>query len=1163
MYLKYLAIKGFKSFADPVRVRFSPGLTVVVGPNGSGKSNVVDALAWVLGAQGPKQLRSSKMEDVIFAGSENRAPLGRAEVSVTFDNSDEALSLKLNEVSISRSLFRSGESSYKLNDVSCRLNELVDLLGEVGVGKSQHLIISQGEIDDIVNARPEEIRVILEEAAGITRYKKRRDVALKHLLEVDADLEQISKLERDLRRRIKPLEKQYESARLRDELIGRQRSLSLWIAKMEIDELKDRERYLREHRDTIRRVGGEKKSRYDQIRSELKELVDFDNSPELEVSTRLKERVVNLESKLASRELVISERISSLQQRVEYLARELDSARVRRIQRTKDELEAKLKREGQDLLQREQALKEISSNVVAPDVSDLGALEEEIDALRKHLLDRRSTLESQKAQQNQEASARRLLGEDLHRADARLEELAAEKKRVGGLKDEVQLQLDQVHVLIEDITKDRERIRAQRNERLEELQVVRADLASLEAEIAALRTFQGERTQSDSKKFIAESLLEFYEVPEGLEFALEAALGPLSQAIVARDEEDLRAKYQILCEEGTSGLVISREFLAELAKNRRRNTAAFPQDILLLSSSLKVRTELPVMELDVSVLLDLVGDVCVVRDYEEGAQLISQIPTLKAVTKDGHIFSKVQAEISLRGDKALAIRVAHLEARRHVKRKEVDHLERQQEEVDKHFDALAARLDKEKKEAENFRVKEQKLAREHSVLTDRLESLVQERERLHLQLEDFRSSFDEAFFQDLTDELARLSQELKDKEERVSNLRKQRNEYDVQRRRIESLKSEVRLKAIEVESDVKAMRQLDQDLKEEVEVYENMKAERDAQLATFNAEIELASSLRSRLQEFLVAVRSTLDMVSHKVDILEEKAKETMQRRRTLESEAVSLEKDLATFTVQLTEVEENLNKVVLTQQLNEESLSRYLGVTLSQVLSARPVEGVAATTAKDELARTDAKLKELGAVNPYAALELEALKDELQQVEVNFSDVKSTRRELRSLLSKLDEEMRSSFTDSFSSVNSNFGQFFQKLFPGGQGSLRIDNSVDVLQSQVDIDVVIPGKKVRRLSLLSGGERSLVGLAFLFAIFETKPTPFIVLDEVEAALDDRNLSSFIDLLNDFRTRTQMIVVTHQKRTMEIADVLVGISTTFKGSSHVIREEVSRYEEEFI
>ena len=1163
MYLKYLTIKGFKSFADSARVRFSPGLTVVVGPNGSGKSNVVDALAWVLGAQGPKQLRSSKMEDVIFAGSEGRAPLGRAEVLVTFDNSDERLSLKLNEVSISRSLYRSGESSYKLNGVTCRLSELVDLLGEVGVGKSQHLIISQGEVDDIVNARPEEIRVILEEAAGVTRYKRRRDVALKRLLEVDSDLEEVVKLERDLKRRIKPLEKQYESARLRDELIGRQRSLSLWIAKMELDELKDNERRLLERREILRGYAAQRKGRFDLVRSELSSLGNFDNSSEIEANTRLKDRVVALDSKLLSNELVLTERVSSLRQRSNQLSLDLDSTRVLRLQRTRDDLEAKLKEEGSDLLEKERSLAELSSTLLEPEVSDLVSFEEEVDSLRKDVLERRSALDRMEIQLTQERSTKQRLEEDLQRVDIRYSELATEAEKVGSVKGIAELRLGELSLLVEGLVKDQEKLLSQREAELDQLLIAKGELSSLDAEVGALRTFQGERARSRENSSQQESLLDLYEVPDGFEFALEAALGPLSQAIVVENEAELRAKYQRLSEEGNSGVVVSCDFLKELASERRLSVSENYGDLPSLLESLEVRSELPFSALSSSVVLDLVSDVYVVEGYNEAVLFLIQSPTLRAVTKDGHIFSKERVEISLRGDKALAIRLSHLDVKRRHKKEEVERLNRRVQEVDSQLGEVTTRLRSVNGEVERLKAEEQRSARDLSVLSDRLDSLVQERKRNFDDLEAFQFSFDLKSRDLLADELRSKSIQLRDMEERLRGLRKQRNEYDSQRRSIEAVKSEVRLKAIEVESDMKTLRKLDIELKEEIELYEKAKFERDRQLSDLGEEIDLATTYRSQLQELRLRVGSTLTVVAKKLDVLEEKAKDAVHKRRALETEATSLERELDDFKTQLNGVEENLNKVVLTQQLKEESLSRYLGVNLSQVLQARALEGVAPTVAKDELERTETRLQELGAVNPYAAIELEALREELKEVEMSSLDVKSARREIRSLLTKLDEEMRSSFVETFRSVEISFGRLFERLFPGGRGSLKIAGDLDVLESQIDIDIEIPGKKVRRLSLLSGGERSLVGLAFLFAIFETKPTPFVVLDEVEAALDDRNLSSFIDLLNEFRTRTQIIVVTHQKRTMEIADVLVGVSSTSKGSSQIIREDVSHYEDELI
>jgi chromosome segregation protein len=1159
MYLKYLSIRGFKSFADTAKVKFSPGLTVIVGPNGSGKSNVVDALAWVLGAQGPKQLRSSKMEDVIFAGSSGRPPLGRAEVSVTFDNSDESLSVPLSEVSISRSLYRSGESSYKLNEVACRLSDLVDLLGEVGVGKSQHLIISQGEVDDIVNAKADDLRVIIEEAAGITRHKRRRDQALKRLVEVDGDLEDISKMERDLKRKIKPLEKQYELARMRDELIGRKRSLSLWIASMEMKELSIAETTLKSAKAALEVKAVETSEALAKSARDLSELKRLDESAALAQLEALDGEIQSLESEIKGKSSVLRERIRSIEGRVLQLNAELDLSRIQRLRKSKAELEAKVAAEGKELVDKEQRLKDRVESVVEPPREELETYEREVDLLRASVHEKRSDLEGLKRRLVQEKNDQKQRHQALEELAKKMRELSADSESLRRSILETQTKVSVKRQDAETLKLDADALEDELSSLRQLAQGVKEELSSIDAELSALRTFQGGRQSRAALQVDFVTLLDLYKVPEGYEFALEAALGDLGRAFVVSSEQDLRAGYLALCDAGSSGVIVTEGFLEGISSKRSSDAFVGNRPKELLVSNVEAK------ETGVSkeALMALLEDVFMVDDDQEAASLLAERPHARFVTRQGHVFSLGRTEVSIRGDRAIELRTLHLQQRR----KEWD---QRYKELQEKIARVDTRLTSTLREHRSMVVEIERLVetqtahhRKLQVVEDRFQLIEKDKERLTLQLEGAGLTLSE---EDLTEKERDLTETLRalaHKEASLSDARLQRREFEARQRALETLKNEIRLKAVEVESYVKMLRQIEADLSEETRLYEDAMAASKKERTFLDNRLKEARTYRNALEHFLMELLELGDEVRSRLGLIREAISRRAKERATLESTRQSLEAQLQSTREESRSLDEEISKVSLTMRLKEESFSRYLGASMAQVLSARPVEGVAPTLAKDELESVERRLSEIGPVNAYAALELEALRAELKEVEANSSDVRATRREMRSLLSAIDDEMRISFADTFSQIQRNFTRLFEKLFPGGKGSLRLETDKDVLEAQVDFDIEIPGKKVTRLSLLSGGERSLVGLAFLFSIFETKPTPFVVLDEVEAALDDRNLTSFIELLKEFRSRVQIIVVTHQKRTMETADVLVGVSSTQKGSSQIIREEVSRYESELV
>ena len=1176
MFLKSLSLKGFKSFADAAVLEFEPGITVVVGPNGSGKSNVVDAVAWVLGAQGPRTVRSSKMEDVIFVGTTSRPALGRAEVSLTIDNSTGKLATDLAEITITRTLFRSGDSEYAINGAPCRLLDVQELLSDTGVGRQQHVIISQGQLDAILNARPEDRRGVIEEAAGVLKFRRRRERAERRLASTDENLERLFDLVREVKRQIRPLERQAAAARSHAEMADELRAVRMHEAGMEIAAL-----------DRRRIEGGRSQGELREAEERLRRsLSDLDAATSRTTDELSAQREADLASSLGRVEGLV-ERAKGLtgvlRERQRSLAQALDAAADADVVST---LEAEGARLGQEL-----EAAEAESDTLAPEQAELAATEAALAAeLEAHLEQRgdgsalREAEEALTVARGQFGSTERGLERDRRALDQVTSRLAGFERRAATLGAEehelterlaeTEAARQRLQVVVAE-TEDALASAAQRLETAEEsLRQAEQEHHRSAARADALAKALDEARGAAGAELLAGvsgvvgTLLDLVEVDQGWEDAFEAAAGASLAAVVVSGSDSARAALSRLRQGEATGAVLALRTAASerpapgavgAVVESSATAGAVPAPGEPVRTHVRGRRGREVVGLDRLLDTLLANAVCPLGGWTGAIDLALDRPDLVVVTREGDRFSASGWRVRAGGGVVTAAVVDEARGRAERARGEAEgaaeerRLSRALVEEARAAAAEAVRSD-DRNEGAHLSARNAlgRVTNERSGMTAEIE----ETSRHYSELDE-RIERDAARLADLQAEIPVLEALRVSAADLVEAARGERARIDER-----MAEAAARRKAWEVRAA---------GLVERRRVLSERLMEVERRLTGHADERQQAAERRRRLEADAVAVERLLGVVGRAQLELEGALGELRDRHRlqveavraggarleTLRRERSAAEHELAAHRSRLQKIELELAEASIRRDAVVEALQRELNCDPEEALaSPEPVlpDGVDPAT---RVAQLESELAKLGPVNPLALEELSALGERHQFLEAQVEDVRKARRELQQIIRTLDEEIMVVFDSAFSDVREHFSDLVDTLFPGGTGRLSLTDPENLLETGVEVEVRPAGRNVRRLSLLSGGERSLVALAFLFAVFKSRPSPFYLMDEVEAALDDVNLHRFLDLVHEFREDAQLIIVSHQKRTMEAGDALYGVTMAPGGSSKVVSQKVPR------
>jgi chromosome segregation protein len=1180
MFLKSLSMKGFKSFADPTVLEFEPGITVVVGPNGSGKSNVVDAVTWVLGAQGPRSLRSAKMEDVIFAGTSSRPALGRAEVSLTIDNASGKLPIDLAEVTITRTLFRSGDSEYAINGAPCRLLDVTELLSDSGVGRQQHMIIGQGQLDTVLNARPEDRRAIIEEAAGVLKHRRRRERAERRLAATAENLERLGDLVREVRRQIRPLERQAAAARSHDTVASELLALRRYLAGTELAELTERHRTAARHLGVCRDEERELHQALDALDAEA-------SSTSAELSSRREEdlaralgRVQGLVERARGTSGVLRERgravlaaldanadvdvVSTLEAEAARLTSEIAAAATESTAAEPDQ--ANLTTERAALDREEQTLRERWSDLLGDDTPEEAATEVQT---RTELVARAAAREQQDLaglderlaaleQRNAAAAVRAdLVSSQSSTLDATAERLDVElAARLGDL-ERAALSAESAQSAADEAEQVRHRSAA----RAEALERALHDLQGAGGR-EVLRGVDG----------VVGSLVELVEIDEGWEAAFEAAAGAGVAAVVVDGRQSAQAALSKLRERGETGAVLAPRAPSRAPDASRTPASAFTPtpasahasptahslDLPQGSSAESVRRHVRARQaqsIAEPVLDALIGRAVRVDGWEEAIDLSLERDDLVVVTPEGDRFAasgwRVRSATSL------------------VTAAAVEEAQRKAEEAATTADAARTVLSESRialARARDARALAEREADRHasarSTAVADAERTAEERRRLADELAAVRTARAEAGrrLAAVESELEQLSRSLPALEEAAeawADLATRRAAAASRRQELE-----VRTAGLAERRRVLAERQA------EVERRLQGHSEERATAADRRQRLEAEGAALSRLEAVVEGEHARLEGI---FDTLRRDYQDQVdavraggERLEQLRQDRHTTEQRLDAVRTRTRALDLETNEVELRSEALHEHITRDLGATPDDLANLpRPeipggdAEGTTLISHADAL---EHKLTALGPVNPLALEELSTLEERHKELEVQVDDVRGARRELHEVVRTLDHEILTSFAAAAADVNEHFSTLVAMLFPGGTGRLVLTEPDDLLNTGVEIEVRPAGRNVRRVSLLSGGERSMAALAFLFAVFRSRPSPFYLMDEVEAALDDVNLHRFLGLVREFRDEAQLLIVSHQKRTMETGDALYGVTMAPGGSSQVVSQKVEKESE---
>ncbi|MFJ9040144.1 chromosome segregation protein SMC [Streptomyces sp. NPDC102406] len=1214
MHLKALTLRGFKSFASATTLRFEPGITCVVGPNGSGKSNVVDALSWVMGEQGAKSLRGGKMEDVIFAGTTGRPPLGRAEVSLTIDNSDGALPIEYAEVTITRIMFRNGGSEYQINGDTCRLLDIQDLLSDSGIGREMHVIVGQGQLDGVLHADPMGRRAFIEEAAGVLKHRKRKEKALRKLDAMRANLARVQDLTDELRRQLKPLGRQAAVARraaviqadlrdarlrlLADDLVRLQEALSTEIAdeaalkqRKEAAEEELKKALLREGQleDQVRQLTP-RLQRAQQSWYELSQLAERVRGTISLADARVKSATsVPVEERRGREPEDLEREAARVREQEAELAAALEAAQV-----ALDETVAHRADLERELAVEERRLRDVA-RAVADRREGLARLRGQVDAAR-------SRAASAQAEIGRLAAARDGAQQRAEAAQEEYEQLKAEVDGLDAGDEELATRLEDAKAALADaesaLTSAREAATSAERRRA-------AVAARHEALALGLRRKDGTGALLGARERLTGVLgpaAELLSVVPGFEVPVAAAFGAAADAIAVTTPASAAEAIRLLRKQdaGRAALLLAGDpagtYEGLSPSNAREEGSLSTLSAATLTGHAQndpppahppaadlVRGPAELMP----AVRHLLRGIVVVGTLEDAEDLVYARPELTAVTAEGDLLGAHFAQGGSAGAPSL------LEVRASVDEAaaELERLAAQCEELAEAQHAAAERRKECAGLVEELGQRQRAIERERSGRAKELGRLAGQARGAVGEAE--RSAAAAAKAQDALEQAAMDAQELAERlavaeeqapfgdggdEEPDTSVRDRLSADGANARQTEM---EARLQVRTHEERVKGLAGRADSLDRAARAEREARARAERQRARLAHEAAVAGAVAAGARQLLAHVEVSLARADEE-RTLAERAK--AERERDLVAERargrdLKAELDKLTDSVHRGEVL-GAEKRLRIEQLETKALEE-LGVEPAGLVAdygpgqpvppSLPAEGeelpedpehprnrprpFVRSEQEKRLKSAERAYQQLGKVNPLALEEFAALEERHKFLSEQLEDLKKTRTDLLQVVKEVDERVEQVFTEAYRDTAREFEGVFSRLFPGGEGRLILTDPDNMLTTGVDVEARPPGKKVKRLSLLSGGERSLTAVALLVSIFKARPSPFYVMDEVEAALDDTNLQRLIRIMQELQEASQLIVITHQKRTMEVADALYGVSMQGDGVSKVISQRL--------
>ena len=1162
MYVKRLEMQGFKSFADKTVLEFMPGITSVIGPNGSGKSNISDAIRWILGEQSIKSLRGAKTQDIIFAGTQNRKSLGFAEASLVFDNSDGALPIEYSEVTITRKIYRSGETGYYINKVQCRLKDIVELFMDTGIGRDGYSIIGQGKIDEILSNKSEDRRHIFEEAAGIVKYRARKEETEKKLEQTRLNLLRINDILIEIEGNLEPLQQQSEKAKKYLNLKEELKNIEVGLFLYNIEKLKKALQQFTEDEEIMNSTLNQEEGKLEKLKilkEELKDSIDeitikienmqnigFESEKEIEklnsninvAETKILNNIEN--SKLYQDEIVeLEEKIENLKQEIQQKQSKKDNLKQNK-EKFEDELKAK-----------EDELKKITEK--------LSGKELEIEKLKKQVeenTDKKYELQSQISTQT-----------------ANIENAQKRQRQIGQEIDNQVLELDRIRMKREDIAKSFNQIEAERNKILKAIDEIDNKKQEInnkikEYDLQIINNTNEMRMKQSRYNFLIETekekegyiksvksllldcekikelgkgmhgvLANIISVPSEYETAIEMCLGASLQNIVTDTEEDAKKLVEHLRKNNlgrASFLPITavKGRKIESIKGKKIGVIGIASDLVKFDKKYE------------QIILNLLGRTVVVDNMQNAINLAKENNySFRIITTEGDVINPSGA---ITGGS--------------VSKKTINILGRSREieALEKELKKLKEKIQKSEKDKEEYMNSSEDIIEEVQALEKQLQEInityATEKQRV--------VSIDENIEQ-IQKRIEKLKQEnikteetkkeiIKAKqcnEKQIEDMNKQ-NEED--QKIIDDLNFDITNLKISVssfnESEV-SIQEITEMIEKEIETHTKNKESKKIQIENANKENE---TLKTEIENTKQEIEKVKSKVSNSGNTVEKLKLERIEKNKKLsqkEDEQTDQFKIIEDLKAQITKLEVKKTKIEedITDIINK--MWEEYELTPNNAGSYPKPENVSLTQRRVNVLRTD--IKELGSVNVDSIEEYKKLKDRYDFMCEQRLDLDDTMAKLRNVIQDMTETMKKQFREKFEVINKNFGEVFKELFGGGMAEVILTDEANILECGIDITVQPPGKKLQNMTLLSGGEKAFTAIALLFAILRINPAPFCVLDEIEAALDDVNVYRYAEYLKKFAKDTQFLVITHRKGTMEVADTVYGVTMEEKGISKLL------------
>lgn len=1175
MYLKSIDVQGFKSFANKITFEFHNGITAIVGPNGSGKSNVGDAVRWVLGEQSAKQLRGGNMQDVIFSGTETRKPLGFAYVAITLDNSDHKLPIDYEEVTVARRLYRSGESEYLLNGTSCRLKDVHELFYDTGIGKEGYSIIGQGQIDKILSGRPEERRELFDEAAGIVKFKRRKNTAVKKLEEEQQNLTRVKDILSELSRQLEPLEKQSETAKiyLKKKERLKELDIQMFLTEMnrirtQLKEVEEKYRIAQEDLEETAKDFDTTRTEYEKLETELEQL-EAEIQKAREEATQKALQKQNLEGQIN----ILKEQIHSVRQNEAHYQERFSSVEADLEKRNEEEKEyLKEKQELDTRLSQYRKEQEETQNIFKDIAMEIHRLEEAVENGKNEIIEILNLRASTKGKLQrydtmmEQISIRKVeLNQKYLRLKSDAAELESSGKKYAAEKEEIAQEIEKLvreGNRCEDQIKKYQAEISRGNQKLEIGQTAyHREASRLESLKNITERYDGygnsiRRVMEQKKSVpgIRGVVADLIKVEKSYETAIETALGGSIQNIVTDDENTAKKMIEFL-KKNRYGRATFLPLTSMKNKKTFTNAAALkePGVIGIASELVQVETEYE------GLANYLLGRTLVVDHIDHGIAIAKKYQyTIRMVTIEGE---------SLNPGGSLTGGAFKNNSNLLGRRREIEELEDSVEALKRDMEQLQKLVEEYRSKRNGFRDKAAKVQeqlqeqylRENTVqmnlnsmsgkqaeIKAGYESLKKEKEELERQtqeIEENSSSIHLELETSASQEKA-LEEQITNDQEILEKKKQQETEISGKLERYQLEAANLTSRQGFIQENISRVRQEKESLEaQKTTLLENEKEgkesilEKEEQIREIQKTIQAAEEEEERDQN---RMKEALE----RKEKMNQSHKAFFEKRDELSGKMNLLDKETYRLTTQKEKLEEN-------QETQVNYMWEEYELTYSQALVQMPDQLTDRAEIKKGISEVREEIRKLGNVNVNAIEEYKELSQRHEFMKTQHDDLVSAQETLMGIIEELDTGMRRQFEEKFAQIRDEFDKAFKELFGGGKGTLELDEEEDILEAGIRIISQPPGKKLQNMMQLSGGEKALTAIALLFAIQNLKPSPFCLLDEIEAALDDSNVTRYAQYLHKLTKNTQFIIITHRRGTMNAADRLYGITMQEKGVSTLV------------